>query len=337
MSADGLVHREQLLQPPPPLGGDRLLQALAEPLARLLLQPLRLVGEVLLVERLQLRQRGAGLGEQMARRGVERPVRRVEPDVHHERRLVLGGGVDEVDRLVAQHVRLVLVRLVAVELELGRVGRSLLLDQRVVEVEGPLGDLPVPLVPAGGNRQRVRRAARVPVHVLADVDVVVAAVVEIGGDRVRLVRLQPLPAPERPGVAAHAVVVHVLPGQHARPRGAAEGVGDVGAVEGHPLPADQRLRVRHRRQLGGGHVVGEDEDDVVAGGTLGVANRERQGKRPRQQRTSSRQRRQPADAEDRPVLGERAHLSRLLGQNPSSAPYNRLIGAEFRSLVRGAG
>ena len=40
---DGLVHREQLLQAPPPLRGDRLLQCLPEPLAGLLLQPLRLV------------------------------------------------------------------------------------------------------------------------------------------------------------------------------------------------------------------------------------------------------------------------------------------------------
>ena len=194
----------------------------------------------------------------------------VEPEVHQERRLRGSQPVDELDRLVSQHIGLVLARLVAVELELGRVGGRGLLDQLVVEVEGALGDLPVPLVPRGRDRQRRRQDPGVAVQVLADVEVVVARVLGPDRKRVRLLGPERVPSAERRDVASDQMVVHVLAGQQARPRRAAEGIGDVAAPERRPLRPDQRLHVRHRRELVRGLVVGEDEDDVVAGGGLGV-------------------------------------------------------------------
>src|SRR6266545_1378423 len=108
---------------------------------------------------------GTRAGEQMARRGLERAMRRVDPDVHHERLLWGVDPIDEVLGLLTEDIRLVIVRGGAVELHLRSIARPGLLEQVVVEVHGGLGDLPVPLVPTVRNRCGVGCARPVAVHV----------------------------------------------------------------------------------------------------------------------------------------------------------------------------
>ncbi len=172
-----------------------------------------------------------------------------------------------------------------------RAGRSVALGiGRVGLVEGPVGvgdhpvvvglvaveeagvaDHGVPVVPARRHLGRV--VVAVLVEELAGVAGPVAVGVQPHRDVVLEVELVVAAAGEE--VGQHPGVVRVAPGQHRRPRRAAEGVGDVVAAEGDSLCGDQVERVRHHRQrepgerigigrieVGQSHVVGLDHDDV---------------------------------------------------------------------------
>ena len=116
----------------------------------------------------------------------------------------------------------------------------------------------------------------IAVEELADVDRAVAGALQPGGDvvGVGLAVAEAGVAAVGRDVAADVVVVGVAAGHQAHPRGAAEGIGDVVAVEGHPFCGDQVQRVRHRRdrraagrrvagvELVQRLVVGLDHDEV---------------------------------------------------------------------------
>ena len=127
-------------------------------------------------------------------------------------------------------------------------------------------------------------------------------------------------------VALDAVVVGVAAGQQADPRGAAERVGDVVAVEGHPPFGDQVERVRHRpdRRRAGERfegrveaverlVVGLDDDEVRLGRAAERPRARRAavaGRATRQSAASKASR--PAASGRRARLGARACLRRCM-------------------------
>src|SRR5262249_58981123 len=98
----------------------------------------------------------------------------------------------------------------------------------------------VPLAPTRWDLRRIPRA--VPVEVLAEVDGVIARVLEPDGERVRGIEL--VVAALRQRVPADAVVVRVLARQQARARGTAEREGVEVVVERAPLVTDRPPDVR---------------------------------------------------------------------------------------------
>ena len=150
--ADRLVDRDQLLLLAPPLGVDQLRLLLADALLACFWSHFGLSLMSFSLKPGSFGSGVAGVPEEVARRGSKGPCGELNQT------FILNGClealvVDEVDRLVAEHVGLVIARLVAVEGDVGRRRRAGLLDQLVVEVEGVLGDLAVPLGPALRDRQ----------------------------------------------------------------------------------------------------------------------------------------------------------------------------------------
>ena len=185
-------------------------------------------------------------------------MRRLRREVEEEGRAT-GSVVDELDRLVAQHVgRVVGIR--AAERVLDAV-----LDQRVVEVIDLLED--VPFVP---SRRLVGRRRAVPVDVLAVDAGVVARGLEPHGERRGVV--EGGESAVRAPVVVHAGGVRVLRREQARAAWRAQVGGDVAVLEGdallHQLAHDRRHDGRDAVDRVGepdrveALIVGQDEDDV---------------------------------------------------------------------------
>ena len=121
-------------------------------------------------------------------------------------------------------------------------------------------------------------------------------------------------------VALDAVVVGVAAGQQADPRGAAERVGDVVAVEGHPALGDQVERVRHRPGRRRAFEGAEGRVEAVEGLVVGLDDDEARLVRPAAAAllraaeagpTARRERREQARAAPT-AIGRRARETRVL-------------------------
>ena len=169
------------------------------------------------------------------------------------------GRLDRLDRLLAQHVGLVERGVLDVEVAVA-VEHAVLEHLVAVHLVGALVDGAVPVAPA---RRHVGLAPQpVAVEVLADVRGAVARGLQ--PHRQRVLRVERLDAAVRRRVVEDAVVVAVLPGQVGGARRAAQRRGDVGAGEARARGADQLPRLRHRRHVLVGLVVGHQHDDARA-------------------------------------------------------------------------
>ena len=211
-----------------------------------------LVGQVLLVERGRARR-----GRAFERPGISRRRRAwrvgcVEGDDEEQRAVGAVGRPDRPDREVAEHGRLVVLGLRAA------LGDLPVLVQLIVEgVVGGRLEQPVPVPPA--RRDLGGLAEAVAVQVLADIGRPVADLLQPDAERLLVVeRVEAV----GPAVGDHACVVGVLAGKEGGPRGAAERVGDVVALELHALGADQLARLGQRAHLLERLVVGHHDDDV---------------------------------------------------------------------------
>ncbi len=231
------------------------------------LDELGLVGDVALGSRRVRRRDRIGEGVGVAGGGDRSP-------------LAAGAGATAADvrrRLLDLHVerpaprRIPVHELVRVVVDLlGQVGaRRLRLaidrEDRVGVVDGHRRRPPIP---AGSGLEPV--LLRVPVHVLADVNRLVAGLPEPFGEHPAHL-LQPGVAL---AVADQAVVVGVLAGQHLRPRGAALRAGDDALRKRRAVIDEQALGLRHdeRAELLERLIVGDDQDQVRAlAGALALA------------------------------------------------------------------
>src|SRR3954469_7750932 len=131
--------------------------------------------------------------------------------------------VDELERLVPQHIRRIIRR------GRGVVDEGALLIQRVVVVPPAwVWDVRLPRVPPrrDGRRTEIRHGAAEVV--LADVAGAITDRMQSAGDRVRVV------VGRRPTGPLDAVVMRPQAGQDRRPAGTADGVVDEGMVEAVP-------------------------------------------------------------------------------------------------------
>ena len=193
--------------------------------------------------------------------------------------VVAGQAVGRRERAADVVADVVFARLPAARVPVGAFDRAVVVHQVAVEVVVGVGvEDRVPGVPAGRHDLAfVVRFVAVAVEELADVNRFVAGVLhpdrEVVGQGPLL--LEAGEAAVGLDVALDVVVVGVAPGEQADPRRAAEGVGDVVAVEGHPAFGDQVEGVRHRPGFGAAFegavgrveaverlVVGLDDDEA---------------------------------------------------------------------------
>ena len=180
-------------------------------------------------------------------------VRRDRREVEEER---VARSLDELDCLVGQHGRRIVLGLVPVVLEV-----AVVVD-RVVVVglhRDAVHDLPV--VPARRDRV-VDEVVRVGVDVLADEPGLVARVVHPDAEVVRLLGGVEGGVAVRPEVVGDPGVVRVLAREDARPRRSAHRGRHVRVREGDAVVGEQGLDVLHHGCPVGALVVAEDHDDV---------------------------------------------------------------------------
>ena len=185
-------------------------------------------------------------------------MRRECRDLHHERLLLPHRSVDEVDALAIEDIGQIILRLVAVPHDV-----PILVERVVVFGVTVSGD--VPLAPSG--LYRVLRL--VSVQILAHHRGPIARGLQRrreGGVLVAL-RVERLVAAVVTLVGEDPGVVRVLPGEHRRPRRAAQRVRHVVVRERHsPLP--HLLDVRHVGEQVHRQVVGQHEHDVRPAGLV---------------------------------------------------------------------
>ena len=221
-------------------------------------EPARLVAGVRLVERRRSWQRCAAEPGEIARGRRRRAMRCVEREIEEERAVLGARPRDEPARVSEVHGRAVVgpgepvvdepsVDVQAIAVLVVRVAR----DGRD------------PLVPPR-RPVRLRRGVGEAVEVLADESGAVPGPVEPRRDGRALdaEAMRGLESAVGATVGLDAGVVGVLPAQDRRARRAAERVAHHRAREGHAVLPDHPLHPRHGVQIGTGHVVGEDEQDV---------------------------------------------------------------------------